>query len=98
MFDRKSAVGVASGEQGGGRIGVRLGGVAGGAAIGANVNRPDAPNVDTRDVRRCETAAPAGPPQFYDVTYNYRGVEHRVQMATQPGRTITVNAEGEPRG
>jgi uncharacterized protein YcfJ len=89
------------GHQVGGGTGKTLatvGGVAGGAAIGANVNRPDAPNVDTRDVRRCETAAPAGPPQFYDVTYSYRGVEHRVQMATQPGRTITVNAEGEPRG
>lgn len=89
------------GHQVGGGTGKTLatvGGVAGGAAIGANVNRPDAPNVDTRDVRRCETAAPAGPPQFWDVTYNYRGVEHRVQMATQPGRTITVNADGEPRG
>ncbi len=81
-----------------GRTLATVGGVAGGAAIGANVNRPDAPNVDTRDVRRCETAAPAGPPQFWDVTYNFRGVEHRVQMATQPGRTITVNREGEPRG
>lgn len=74
-----------------------VGGVAGGAVIGANVNRPDG-TPDMRNVRRCETAAPSGPPQFYDVTYNYRGVEHRVQMTTPPGRTITVNREGEPRG
>ncbi len=74
-----------------------VGGVAGGAAIGANVNRPDG-TPDTRDLRRCETASPGGPPQFYDVTYNYRGVEHRVQMTARPGRTITVNREGEPRG
>ena len=74
-----------------------VGGVAGGAAIGANVNRPDGtPN--TRDVRRCETAAANGTPHFYDVTYNYRGVDHHVQMAKAPGRTISVNREGEPRG
>ncbi|MGZ5265656.1 MAG: hypothetical protein ACXWCC_02625 [Caldimonas sp.] len=47
-------------------------------------------------MRRCETA-PAGPPQYYDVTYDYRGVQHRVQMATPPGRTISVNGNGEPR-
>ena len=74
-----------------------VGGVAGGAAIGANVNRPDA-TPDTRDVRRCEPTAASGKPQFYDVTYNYRGVDHHVQMATPPGRTITVNRDGEPRG
>jgi uncharacterized protein YcfJ len=74
-----------------------IGGVAGGAAIGANVNRPDAVT-DTRNVRRCDNTAQNAAPQYYDVTYNFRGVEHRVQMAQPPGRTLTVNANGEPRG
>jgi hypothetical protein len=31
------------------------------------------------------------------VTYLFRGVEHRAQMTSPPGRTITVNRNGEPR-
>ena len=72
-----------------------IGGVAGGAALGANVGR-NGNATSTRDVRRCE-AAVSGPPQYWDVSYRFRGVEHRVQMSTPPGRTITVNRDGEPR-
>ena len=72
-----------------------VGGTLGGAAVGANVGRNDS-SISTRDVRRCETAA-AGAPQYWDVTYDYRGVEHRVQMSAPPGRTIAVNRDGEPR-
>jgi len=36
-------------------------------------------------------------PDYYDVTYNFRGSEHRVQMTSPPGRTILVNQNGEPR-
>jgi hypothetical protein len=32
------------------------------------------------------------------VTYDFRGEEHRVQLTTPPGRTISVNNRGEPRG
>jgi uncharacterized protein YcfJ len=75
-----------------------IGGVVGGAAIGANVNSRTSTQYSTRDVRRCETTAASGPPQYYDVTYEFRGVEHRVQMASPPGRTVTVNYyNGEPR-
>ncbi len=70
-------------------------GALGGAAVGANVGREG--GAGTRDVRRCETAS-AGPPQYWDVTYNFRGVEHRAQMSSQPGRTVLVNRDGEPRG
>ena len=70
-------------------------GVVGGAAIGANHGRDN--NGATRDVRRCETTA-STTPTYWDVTYDYRGVEHRVQMATEPGPTIAVNRDGEPRG
>ena len=74
-----------------------VGGVVGGAAIGAHVNSKSSSQYSTRDVRRCEPTSANGQPQYYDVTYEFRGVEHRVQMASPPGRTITVNANGEPR-
>jgi len=72
-----------------------VGGALAGGAIGANVGREG--GVGTRDVRRCETTS-SGPPQYWDVTYNFRGVEHHAQMSAQPGRTILVNRDGEPRG
>jgi hypothetical protein len=31
------------------------------------------------------------------VTYEFQGVEHRVQMNAPPGPTILVNRDGEPR-
>jgi uncharacterized protein YcfJ len=73
-------------------------GVVAGAAIGGNAHRDgNGQQVVTQDVQRC-TAAPAqARPDYWDVTYNFRGLEHRVQMATQPGATVTVNAQGEPR-
>ena len=49
-----------------------------------------------RDVRRCETAS-NGPPEYWDVSYRFRNVEHRIQMTSPPGRTIVVNRDGEPR-
>ena len=36
-------------------------------------------------------------PAYWDVTYNFRGVEHRMQMTKPPGATVTVNERGEPR-
>ena len=71
-----------------------VGGAVAGAAIGSQVGPGDA---GTRDVRRCESAY-SGPPAFWDVRYEFRGVEHRVQMNAPPGPTILVNARGEPRG
>jgi uncharacterized protein YcfJ len=49
-----------------------------------------------RDVRRCENTS-SGKPEYWDVTYNFRGVEHRIQMTTPPGKTVAVNQKGEPR-
>ncbi len=72
-----------------------IGGAVGGGALGANVDRIRDPQ-SGQDVRRCENVA-GGTPQYWDVTYNYQGVEHRVQMNTQPGATIAVNRNGEPR-
>ncbi len=75
-----------------------VGGVVGGAAIGAHVNSTTLVAIQhprrapLRNDRR-QTATP----QYYDVTYEFRGVQHRVQMVAPPGRTITVNDNGEPR-
>jgi uncharacterized protein YcfJ len=71
-----------------------IGGAVGGAALGANVNRAAA---TTQDVRRCETVAASGPPAYWEVAYDFRGVVHHAQMSAQPGPTITVNGNGEPR-
>jgi uncharacterized protein YcfJ len=71
-------------------------GVVGGAAVGANVARNNA-ETSTRDVQRCTTTPSQAKPEFWDVTYNFRGQEHHVQMTSPPRGTITVNAQGEPR-
>jgi uncharacterized protein YcfJ len=72
-------------------------GVIGGAAVGANVGRGPNNGTYSQDVRRCEYVPSAARPDYWDVTYNFRGYEHRVQMTSPPGSTIWVNADGEPR-
>jgi uncharacterized protein YcfJ len=52
----------------------------------------------SQDVQRCTNVSSGANPDYWDVTYNFRGVEHRVQLSTPPGRTIAVNGNGEPRG
>jgi uncharacterized protein YcfJ len=73
------------------------GGAVAGAAIGANAGRGDGQAAYGQDVQKCATA-PSGPPQYWDVTYSFKGMEHRVQMQAPPGRTVTVNGNGDPRG
>jgi uncharacterized protein YcfJ len=73
-----------------------LGGGAAGAAIGSQVGGGSV--ASTQNVRRCEQVANQRP-QYYDVTYNFRGVEHHAQTNEPPrSRTITVNEKGVPRG
>ena len=79
---------------GGGRDLATAGGVVAGAVIGSNAGRDNGGY--ERNVQRCETTA-SGPPQYWDVSYDYRGTTHQVQMASEPGRTIAVNSRGEPR-
>lgn len=86
------------GHQVGGRSGkdiATVGGVIAGAAAGANVGRGG--GMTAQDVQRCETVPGGAQPAYWDVTYSFRDQDHRVQMATAPGRTITVNEQGEPR-
>ena len=73
-----------------------VGGAVAGGAIGANVGRSNG-GVSSRDVQRCANDAQPARTEYWDVTYNFRGVEHRMQMTTQPGATVTVNRQGEPR-
>ena len=74
------------------------GGAVAGAAAGANVgNYGGSAQLQTHDVQRCASAPSQARPDYWDVTYNFRGEEHRIQMTTPPGPTVTVNGHGEPR-
>lgn len=75
-----------------------VGGAVAGAVIGSKVGRDRYGNpVATQDVRRCTNEPVSSEPAYWDVTYQFRGVTHRAQMTSPPGRSITVNADGEPR-
>ena len=91
--------GVLGHQGGGGRgrdVATALGAI-GGAAIGNNAGRNGGGGATCdRDVQRCETTS-SGRPEYWDVSYEFRGIEHRIQMSTPPERTITVNQRGEPR-
>ena len=75
------------------------GGAVAGAAIGANLGRDSGgqPTTTSQDVQRCVSEPSQTRPEYWDVTYTFRGQEHRIQMTTQPGPTVTVNERGEPR-
>jgi uncharacterized protein YcfJ len=72
-----------------------VGGVVAGGALGAQFGRDGKPT--TQDVQRCEAVPGGAQPAYWDVTYNFKGIDHRVQMASAPGNRITVNERGEPR-
>ncbi|MDE2367327.1 MAG: glycine zipper 2TM domain-containing protein [Burkholderiales bacterium] len=75
------------------------GGAAAGAVVGSNIGRDrGGRETVTRDVRRCENVPSQARPDYWDVTYTFRGLEHRLQLTAPPGRTVTVNQRGEPRG
>jgi len=94
------AIGGIIGHQIGGGLGQDIAtgvGIVGGAAVGANVGRGPDGAIYTKSVQRCEYVPASASLNYWDVTYNFAGYEHRVQMMTPPGTTIMVNAEGEPR-
>lgn len=70
------------------------GGAVAGAVVGSNVGRN---NTQTQDVQRCSAVSDNSAPEYWDVGYSFRGVQHQVQMTSPPGRTILVNGDGEPR-
>jgi uncharacterized protein YcfJ len=73
------------------------GGAVAGAALGSQYGRDAGNSTQTRDVQRCSTHSSEARPSYWDVSYAFRGQEHRVQMSAPPGRTVTVNGKGEPR-
>jgi len=68
-------------------------GAVGGAVVGSNVNR----GTTTQNVQHCRAVPGSEKVAYWDVTYNFRGQEHRVQMTSPPGQSIAVNERGEPR-
>lgn len=68
-------------------------GVLAGAAIGSKSGGGDSYG---REYERCQTTY-SGRPAYWEVTYDFRGREYRVQMSRPPGRTILVNSNGDPR-
>jgi uncharacterized protein YcfJ len=75
-----------------------IGGAAIGGYAGANIGRLGIGGkpAQSQNVQHCD-AVPSQVPTFWDVSYNFRGQDHRVQMTTRPGQTVTVNEQGEPR-
>jgi uncharacterized protein YcfJ len=68
-------------------------GAVGGAAAGANV----AGRSGGQTIQRCDTIPNSGQPEYWDVSYRFRGKDYRAQLSFPPGDTITVNGRGEPR-
>ena len=74
------------------------GGAVAGGVIGAKVGgRVGGSTPAPQEVQRCENVSSQAAPDYWDVTYSFRGVEHRIQMSAPPGPTISVNERGEPR-
>src|SRR5207253_10642863 len=79
-----------------GRDVATAGGAVAGGALGANIGRNG--EVVSQDVQRCTSVPNNAPPDYWDVTYTFRGQVHHVQMSAPPGPTIMVNeGNGEPR-
>ena len=74
------------------------GGAVAGAVVGGNIGRfGGGQQAQTQDVQRCASVPSQTQPDYWDVTYNFRGQEHRMQMTAPPGPTVIVNDRGEPR-
>jgi uncharacterized protein YcfJ len=73
-----------------------VGGAVAGGMLGSNMGRNDSTVMGNRNVQRCENTV-SGTPAYWEVTYNFRGREHQMQMTTPPGSTVAVNRDGEPR-
>jgi len=78
-----------------GRDVATVGGAVAGGLIGNNAGRGDSVTYD-KNVQRCRDVANTKP-EYWDVAYNFQGVEHHVQMSAPPGNTVAVNSRGEPR-
>jgi uncharacterized protein YcfJ len=75
---------------------IAIGSAVAGGAIGSQIGG-GSQQTRTQDVQRCESAPSAARPDYWDVTYDFRGQGYRMQMTNPPGSTVTVNERGEPR-
>lgn len=82
---------------GSGRDLATVGGAVAGGVVGSQVGRNQQVGGGSRDVQRCSNAPGPSTPAYWDVSYEFRGTTHRVQLTAAPGPTITVNRQGEPR-
>lgn len=83
---------------GSGRDLATVGGAIAGAVVGANVGRGNSgASTQGPEVQRCSNSNAQAAPLYWDVVYSFRGQEHQVQMSAQPGPTLIVNGQGEPR-
>jgi uncharacterized protein YcfJ len=83
---------------GSGRDIATVGGVVAGAAVGSQVGRDrNGGPVYGPNVERCSTTPSQARPEYWDVTYEFRGKQHQIQLTSPPGETVTVNRAGEPR-
>jgi len=89
------------GHQIGGGFGKDLataGGAVAGAVVGSNIAKNNAgQQTRSEDVQRCRSVPGSTQPEYWDVSYTFRGREHQVQMTSAPGDSIVVNGQGEPR-
>ncbi|WP_171165091.1 beta/gamma crystallin-related protein [Usitatibacter palustris] len=72
-------------------------GAGAGGYFGSTVGRDKNGQPVYADVQRCATDTSQSRPDYWDVTYDFKGQQHRMQMAGPPGNTVTVNGKGEPR-
>ena len=79
-----------------GRDVATAGGAVAGGALGANIGRGGG-EAYGQDVQHCTSVPSNQPPDYWDVSYTFRGQVHHVQMSAPPGSSITVNENGEPR-
>lgn len=51
----------------------------------------------TQDLRRCDVLPSQTRPEYWEITYVFRGQEYRTQVSSQPGHTIIVDERGSHR-
>ena len=69
---------------------------AGGAIAGGAVGSSIGDGGHGGDVQRCRTVGNYDHPDYWDVTYSFRGAQHRIRMSSPPPSTIAVYADGQP--
>jgi uncharacterized protein YcfJ len=82
---------------GSGRDLATAGGAVAGGVVGSRIGGDRGQATVSREVQRCAAVPGPARPAYWDVTYDFRGRQHRVQLASPPGPTVTVNRDGDPR-